>query len=46
MSLVTDWNELIKQERILVLEHKVARLRAELEQAEHELNELKNKENN
>lgn len=45
MGKVTDWNELIKQERILVLEQKVARLRAELEQAEQELNELKNKEN-
>ena len=29
----------------MVLEQKIARLRAELEQAEQELNELKNKEN-
>lgn len=43
--MITDWNELIKQEKIAEQEHKVKRLEAELELAKEELAKMKNETN-
>lgn len=44
--MITDWNEIIEQERLQELEHKINRLKAELAKAEDELEQLKKKETN